>query len=161
MMMTTIRSMAHNGSSELVFSRDAAAAQIVMNVLRIAAATGGLLGAVLFDRSLAAEEKFRRLSGAQIQSAFAGMELTDEVHWREVYDRNGTQTTYETGRKRVGKWRVRAGQLRTEVGDGGDSGCYGVWLSGRKVELRRDTSDPSPLEGVLEKPTGRQRITTF
>jgi hypothetical protein len=27
---------------------------------------------------------------AQIQSAFAGMELTDEVHWREVYDRNGT-----------------------------------------------------------------------
>jgi hypothetical protein len=55
--------MAHNGSSELVFSRDAAAAQIVMNVLRIAAATGGPLGAVLFEKSLAAEEKFRRLSG--------------------------------------------------------------------------------------------------
>jgi len=53
--------MAHNGSSELVFSRDAAAAQIDMNVLRIAAATGGLLGAVLFKKSLAMEEKFRRL----------------------------------------------------------------------------------------------------
>jgi hypothetical protein len=120
---------------------------------RIAAA--GLLGAVLLEAGLAAEEKFRRLSGTQIQSAFAGMELTDEVHWREVDDRKGTLTTYEMGRTRVGKWRVSAGQLCTEVGDGGDSGCYEVWLSGRKVEFRREASDPSSLEGMLEKPMGR------
>jgi hypothetical protein len=86
----TIRSMPLHGSSELVLSRDAAAARIVMNVLRIAAATGGLLGAVLFEKCLAAEEKFHRLSGAQIQSAFAGMELTDEVH--------GAKSTIETER---------------------------------------------------------------
>jgi hypothetical protein len=36
---------------------------------RIAAA--GLLGAVRFEPGLAAEEKFRRLSGARIQAAFA------------------------------------------------------------------------------------------
>jgi hypothetical protein len=155
MMTTTIRSIPPNESSQSVLCRHTAAARIVVNVLRIAAAAGGLVGAVLVEKSLAAEEKFRRLSGAQIQSAFAGMELTDEVHWREVYDRNGTLTTYEMGRKRVGKWRVQAGQLCTQVGDGGDSGCYEVWLSGRKVELKRDASDPSPLEGVLERPTGR------
>jgi hypothetical protein len=125
----------------------------MMFARRIAAA--GLLGAVLFEKDLAAEEKFRRLSGAQIQTAFAGMELTDEVHWREVYDRNGTLTTYEMGRRRVGKWRVQANQLCTEVGDGGDSGCFEAWLSGKKVELRRDASDPSPLEGVLERPASR------
>ena len=120
---------------------------------RIVAA--GLLGTVLVETGLAAEEKFRRLSGAQIQAAFAGMEVTDEVHWREIYDRNGALTSYEMGRKRVGKWRVQASQLCTEVSDGGDSGCYEVWLSGKKVELRRDASDPSPLEGMLERPTGR------
>ena len=155
MMTTTTRSNALDRSSKILLCRNAAAARIITNALRIAAAAGGLLGAVLVEKSLAAEEKFRRISGAQIQSAAAGMELTDEVHWREVYDRNGTLTTYEMGRKRVGKWRVEAGQLCTQVGDGGDSGCYEVWLSGRKVELRRDASDPSPLEGVLERPTGR------
>ena len=154
MMTTTTRSIPPNGSSQSVCRR-AAAARIVVNVLRIVAAAGGLLCAVLFATSLNAEEKFHRVNGEQIQAAFSGMELTDEVHWREVYDRNGTLTTYEMGRKRVGKWRVQAAQLCTEVGDGGDSGCYEVWLSGRKVELRREVSDPSPLEGVLERPTGR------
>ena len=121
----------------------------------ITAATAGVLGALLFDSGVAAAEKFHRLNGAQIQAAFVGMEFTDEVHWREIYDRNGTLTTYEMGRKRVGKWRVQADQLCIEVADGGDSGCYEVWLSGKKVELRRDASDSLPLEGVLERPTGR------
>ena len=121
----------------------------------VAAATIGLLGALTGETSFAQEGNFHRLNGAQIQASFSGMELTDEIHWREVYDRSGTLTTYEMGRKRVGKWRVEANQLCTDLGQEGGVGCYEVWLSGKKIELRRDASDPSPLEGVLQKPTGR------
>jgi hypothetical protein len=85
-------------------------------------------------------------------TAFAGMELTDEVHRREINDRNGTLTSYEVGRKRVGSAGEPALHRSRRRGD---SGCYEVWLSGKKVELRRDASYPSPLEGALERPAGR------
>ena len=34
-----------------------------------------------------AAENFQKLTGAQIQARFAGMELTDEVHWDDLYQR--------------------------------------------------------------------------
>jgi hypothetical protein len=40
--------------------------------------------------SATAEEKFQKLSGGQIRAKLAGMELTDNVHWRDLYQRNGT-----------------------------------------------------------------------
>ena len=55
---------------------------------------------ILLPNALAADS-FQRLSGPQIQAKFAGMEMTDEVHWSDVYGRNGTLTTYEMGDKRV------------------------------------------------------------
>ena len=55
----------------------------------------------------AAEEKLQKLSAGQIRARIAGMELTDEVHWRELYERSGTVTSTSMGRKRTGKWRVR------------------------------------------------------
>ena len=119
---------------------------------RIAAA--GLLGVSPFETGLAAEEKFRRLSGAQIQPAFAGIELTDEVHWREV-DRNGTLTTYELGRKRVGKWRVQASQLCIEVGEGGDSGCFESGSPGRKSSLDATHPTRHPLKVYWKGLAGR------
>jgi hypothetical protein len=33
--------------------------------------------------SAAAEESFKRLSGAQIRAQFTGMQLTDGAHWGE------------------------------------------------------------------------------
>lgn len=35
------------------------------------------------------------------------MQLTDEVHWRYVYDRDG----YSMGMKKVGKWAVEKDEL--------------------------------------------------
>ena len=37
-----------------------------------------------------AEQRFQKLSAAQIRAKFSGMELTDEVHWYDLYARNGT-----------------------------------------------------------------------
>jgi hypothetical protein len=69
-----------------------------MNAVAIA-----VLIAAAFASTAAAEEKLQKLVGGQIRAKIAGMELTDEVHWRELYDRSGTVTSNSMGRKRTGK----------------------------------------------------------
>ena len=46
------------------------------------------LAVVTFGSTAIAAEKFQKLSGAQIRGSLAGMELTDNVHWRDLYQRN-------------------------------------------------------------------------
>jgi hypothetical protein len=67
-----------------------------------------------FASGIVAEEKLQKLSAGQIRAKIAGMELTDEVHWRELYGRGGTVTSDSMGRKRTGKWRVEKDQLCVE-----------------------------------------------
>jgi hypothetical protein len=100
-----------------------------------------------------AEQKFQKLTGAQIQTKFTGMELTDEAHWGEVFERNGTLTITSMGHKSTGKWRVQKEQLCMETGNEPGGGCYEVWLAGKNVELRNRSSSV-PLEAVLQKPGG-------
>jgi hypothetical protein len=102
-----------------------------------------------------AEQNFRKLTGAQIQARFAGMELTDESHWGEVFERNGTLATHSMGHTSVGRWWVRKDQLCLDHGKEPGGGCYEVWVSGNNAELRNQTST-LPLEGVLQKPTDRR-----
>jgi hypothetical protein len=47
---------------------------------------------------------------------------------------------------------VQNDQLCLDHGKEPGGGCYEVWLSGKKVELRNLTSS-LPLEGVLQRPT--------
>jgi hypothetical protein len=100
-----------------------------------------------------AEEKFQKLTGAQIRAKVAGMEISDEVHWRDFYDRGGRVTSMSMGRKRTGKWRVEKDQLCIEL-ENEPINCYEVWVSGKKVKLQRGEG-LIPLEGVIEPPTGR------
>jgi hypothetical protein len=111
------------------------------------------LGATTFALGLAAEEKFQKLTGAQIRAKFAGMELTDQVHWSDLYERNGTVLSSSMGRKRTGKWRVEKDQLCVEFENELEQ-CYEVRLSGKKIELRGEGLLPS--DGVLEQPAGRK-----
>jgi hypothetical protein len=101
-----------------------------------------------------AAQKFQKLTGAQVHAKISGMEITDEVHWGDVFERNGTVTTYSMGHKSVGKWRVDKDQLCIDRGKY-DGGCHQVWLSGKQIELRREGST-LPLEGVLQKPKERR-----
>ena len=112
--------------------------------------TIAMLVAAAFVSSAGAEEKLQKLSGGQIRGKIAGMELTDEVHWRELYERSGTVMSNSMGRKRTGKWRVEKDQLCVEFEKEPPVKCYEVWMSGKKVELRRDGL--LPLQGVLETP---------
>ncbi len=113
------------------------------------------LGGTTFVSNVSAEEKLQRLTGQQIRAKFAGMELTDEAHWGEVFERNGTLTITSMGHKSVGKWRIQTDQLCLDTGKEPGGGCYEVWISGKNVELRNQASSV-PLEGVLQKPTDRR-----
>ena len=102
----------------------------------------------------AAEERFRKLSGAQIRAAFSGMELSDEVHWYERFEKSGILFSSSMGRKRTGKWWVEKDELC--IDDGEDPvKCYEVRVSGNRVQLRGEYL--FPLDAVLRSPTDRGR----
>jgi hypothetical protein len=121
---------------------------------RLSGAVIAIAACITFAASPSAEEKFQRLNGQQIRAKFAGMELTDQSHWGDVFQPNGTLATYSMGHKSLGKWRVQKDQLCLDRGNEPGGGCYEVWLAGKKVELRNQVSN-FPLEGVLQRPTDR------
>jgi hypothetical protein len=98
-------------------------------------------------------ETSRKLSGSQIRAKFAGMQLTDEVHYRDVYDRDGTLRSYSMGTHKVGKWVIENDELCQYFKEP-DDGCFEVSLSGDRIEMK-----PSGLgltiEGILQAPTDR------
>jgi hypothetical protein len=121
---------------------------------RLAFIVAATLCAVTVGGWADAAEKFQKLSGAQIRARLAGMEITDETHWADVFAADGTLTSYSMGRKSNGKWRVQKDELCINRGKD-EGGCYQVWISGKKVELRREGST-LPLEGVLQKQSARR-----
>jgi hypothetical protein len=111
-----------------------------------------LLAVAALGSTAVTEEKFQKLTGGQIRAKLAGTELTDNVHWRDRYQRNGTVMSTSMGRKRTGKWQIENDQLCIEFEKEPIPQCYDVWLSGNQVELRREGL--SPLEGTLEPSSG-------
>ena len=122
-----------------------------MTVWRTKAAM--ILVASLLSAETVAAEKFQRLGGSQIRVRLSGMEMTDGTHWADVFLTGGALMTYSMGRKLSGKWDIQKDELCVDRGKD-DAGCYQVWLSGKKIELRREGST-LPLEGILQKPAAR------
>ncbi|WP_456839211.1 hypothetical protein [Bradyrhizobium sp. USDA 4486] len=77
----------------------------------IAALANGIGGLVTLYAGCVAAESVRTLTGVQIRAAFTGKQLTDEVHYRFVYDGDGTLRTYSMGVKQVGKWRIQKDEI--------------------------------------------------
>src|SRR5262245_23597058 len=113
-----------------------------------------LLAAALLASSLVAEERLQKLTGSQVRAKLVGYEFTDEIHFREFYERSGRVTSSSMGRKRSGKWRVEKEQFCVEFDKESPGKCYEVWATGKKVELRGE--GVLPLQGVVEAPTGRK-----
>ena len=112
-----------------------------------------LLAVAALGSTAVTEEKFQKFTGGQIRAKLADMELTDNVHWRDLYQRNGTVTSTSMGRKRAGRWRVEQDQLCIELEGEPIPTCYDVWISGKDVELRSEGL--LPLRGTLEPASGR------
>src|ERR1700737_4060350 len=62
-----------------------------------------MLCAFTVSAVVCAEENFKRLTGQQIRAKFTGMELTDESHWGNVFERDGTLRLFSMGHRSVGK----------------------------------------------------------
>jgi hypothetical protein len=111
------------------------------------------LGSISVEARTTAAENSRTLSGGQIRARFTGMQLTDDVHFRDVYDRDGTLRSYSMGTGKVGKWAVENDELCLYFKES-DDGCYEVSLAGKRIEMK-----PSGLgltiEGILQKPSDR------
>lgn len=105
--------------------------------MKMGAITGAILCTVAAGGHAQAEQKFERLTGVQIQAKFAGIELTDEAHWGEVFERNGTLTTTTMGHRSVGKWRVQKDLLCIDHGNA-PGGGYDVWLSEKRGAQKPD-----------------------
>jgi len=114
----------------------------------IAALAAGVGSLVAFHAGFAAAKGMRALTGAQIRAGFTGKQLTDEVHYRLVYDPDGTLRSYSMGVKKIGKWRVEKGELCLELGET-DDGCYRVTVSGERIELM-PTGLGGALDGILQ-----------
>jgi hypothetical protein len=112
-----------------------------------------IVASISLEVSAAAAENSQKLSGSQIRAKFAGMQLTDEVHWRYVYDRDGTLRSYSMGTKKVGKWAVEKGERCLYLKEP-DDGCFEVSLSGNRIELKPSGLGLS-LEGVPQTPADR------
>src|SRR5258708_11559957 len=111
------------------------------------------LGSILVEVSTIAAENPRKLSRTQIRTKLAGMQLTDEAHFRDVYDRDGTLRNYSNGRKTVGKWAIEKDELCLYFKEP-DDGCYEVSLSGDRIEMKPYGVGLS-IEGILQAPTDR------
>ena len=96
----------------------------------------------------AVAEKLQRLSGAQIRAKFVSMQLTDEVHYRLVYERDGTLRSFAMGVKKRGKWVIDKDQLCLYLQEP-DDGCYDVGFSGTTFTLT-PAGLGSPMDGILQ-----------
>lgn len=113
-----------------------------------AALAAGVGGLIAFHAGSAAAKNLRALTGAQIRAGFTGKQLTDEVHYRLVYDPDGTLRSYLMGVKKIGQWRVEKDELCLDLGETDDS-CYRVTLSGERIELM-PMGLGGPLDGILQ-----------
>ena len=133
---------------------DRAEASRLSRGIGAAALTAVLLSFVTIGAGWAAAEKSKRLSGSQIRAKFIGMQLTDEVHWRDVYERDGTLRSYSMGRKQIGKWRVEKDELCLDLPEP-DGGCFEVASTATGFTLTPKGAGLA-LEGVLQPPSDRK-----
>jgi hypothetical protein len=112
-----------------------------------------VMGSISIEATAAAEN-YKKLSGNQIRAKLAGMQVTDEVHWREVYERDGTFRSYSMGNKKFSKWFIRKDELCIDLPEP-DGGCFEVGLSGNNVELK-PVGLGLPSEGLLQPPTDQK-----
>jgi len=97
-----------------------------------------------------AADKFKRLNGAEIRGRIVGNVVTDQSHWSDHYNRDGTLKAIDLGIVKPGIWKVEGDEMcvvrkaRKPMTE-----CFEIWVSKDEVEYRRD--DITLTSGVLRK----------
>ena len=121
---------------------------------RVGYAAVGLLTMLTLWSGTALAEDLKKLSGAQIRARFSDRQLTDQVHWREVYQRDGTFKSYSMGKVLTGKWFVRSDDLCLDLPEP-DGGCFEVTSTGSWIVMT-PRGLGLPAVGVLDPISDRE-----
>ena len=97
------------------------------------------------------QSKPKKLSANEIRAQIIGNVLTDGVHWRRHFQRNGTLTSVDMGKSNIGRWRIQGNQLCFAVQVREEFDCYEVLTSGKEVHLHVEDTGYD-LEGRIERP---------
>jgi hypothetical protein len=122
------------------------------STLDFCARIGPAILALMLGPPALAADRFHKLPGAQIAATFRGMQFTDRVNRRDVYEQDGTLRRYAMDRVRLGTWRTRGSEMCVDFGNDGDKNCFEIWVRGIEVVMQRDAEDNFPITGFLEKP---------
>lgn len=116
------------------------------------------IGVLLFAYVPAdAADGFKKLNAAQVRQRLSGMEITDGVHWAELYNKDGSLVQWAMGRKYVGSWTLDRDELCTSIPTR-ETLCREVWVSpSNRVEFRMPGID-HPQEGQLVKRQARSGV---
>jgi hypothetical protein len=115
---------------------------------------GGWLLAPNGEPTHATANDLSKLSGAQIRARFSDRQIADGVHWRDVYERDGTFRSYLMGKTRTGKWFVHTDDLCLDL-PGSDGGCFEVTFSSWVVMTPKGETGLT-IVGVLEPISDRE-----
>jgi hypothetical protein len=86
-----------------------------------------------------ASEAFKRLTASEIQARIIGRVVTDESHWSDRFESNGTLNAMELGWRKLGSWKFQGNEMcvtrkaRKPVEE-----CFEIWQSQDQIEYRRD-----------------------
>ncbi len=99
---------------------------------------------------LGAEEHWRSVKGAPLQSLFQDKEFGDDVHFAYHFKAGGTFTGTEMARQVSGSWRVKKDEFCWKwLRPPGPEECYQVQQDGVHVRLMRNGSEA--WYGTLQK----------
>lgn len=96
--------------------------------------------AMLLLSPVFAAEKFMRLSAADIRVKIIGKVVTDDAHWWDHFETDGTLKSIDLGKLTPGTWKIDGDELclihdaPTRI----STNCYEIWQMNDQVRYRRD-----------------------
>jgi hypothetical protein len=97
-----------------------------------------------------AADRFKRLNAAEIRQRIVGNVVTDESHWSDRFESNGTLNAMELGQKKLGTWKLQGNEMCvTRKARKPFEECFEIWQSHDQIEYRRDGI--ALTTGVLRK----------
>ena len=86
-----------------------------------------------------AADKFRRLGSAEIRARVVGKVVTDQSHWSDRFEPDGTLRAVDLGTLKRGTWKLEGNEMCVvREAKKAVTECFEIWASGNEVEYRRD-----------------------
>ena len=91
---------------------------------------------------------FKRLTTSEIRGRIVGKVVTDQSHWSDRFNRDGTLTAVDLGILKPGSWKLAGNEMCVvRKGKVSSSECFEIWMQSNQVQYRRDGI--TFAEGVL------------